>query len=490
MKNHNDEKWRQYMKKEAQRKKVHTDYKKTKDQLDDLREEHNALSRHPLVRLVINVKKAGALLKKIVRKLRTPLTGRSFNRLQNENRKLKTEAGKYRRRLRVTEDQLKESEEALEKLRTEVRLLKEETDQAGSEELLQLVKTAYEKGEIFESLDRLTNLKSRKNSSYNEAFLAAAKKAAGEIEELKLAVYEKILNGLKPDEVPEFLLRGMEDRNTASLEPLSSFRGQLTTRLRRRQLGEILPEWELDDKQAAYKFAENHGFTIPAVNETVWTAASLPKEKGTVIKPVNGAGARGVYLIVNDDHILDVKRSEVLTNVSELDENMAEDLHLNWVSSDQWKTEELFYNDQTYSEPARDLKFYCFYGKAALILEVKRFPEPAYCWWTPEGKPVRTGKYEKALMKGNGFSQADLAEVEEFSLKIPAPFCRIDFLSSDKGLVFGEITPKPGNYDHFNKQTDQLLGEYYLQAEGRLMSDLLNGKPFPEFRNNTGHDRS
>lgn len=52
------------------------------------------------------------------------------------------------------------------------------------------------------------------------------------------------------------------------------------------------------------------------------------------------------------------------------------------------------------SRLARDLKFYGFYGKVALILEIVRFPERKYCWWTAHGERVRTGKYDKKLFEG------------------------------------------------------------------------------------------
>jgi hypothetical protein len=67
------------------------------------------------------------------------------------------------------------------------------------------------------------------------------------------------------------------------------------------------------------------------------------------------------------------------------------------------------------------------------------------------------------------------------SKEIPTPFIRIDFLKTEKELVFGEFTPKPGNYDEFDQSTNQWLGDYFLEAEGRLMADLLHGKQFTHY---------
>src|SRR5699024_12457653 len=68
------------------------------------------------------------------------------------------------------------------------------------------------------------------------------------------------------------------------------------------------------------------------------------------------------------------------------------------------------------------------------------------------------------------------------SSEIPVPFLRIDFLRGEDGLIFGEFTPKPGNYDEFDERTDQLLGDYFLDAEARLVDDLLNGKQFGAYK--------
>src|SRR5699024_340527 len=132
--------------------------------------------------------------------------------------------------------------------------------------------------------------------------------------------------------------------------------------------------------------------------------------------------------------------------------------------------------------PARDIKFYCFYGKVGLILEITRFPERNHCWWTVTGERVRTGKYDEDLFKGEGVSWEEIDLARNISLKIPAPFIRIDFLRSEKGLIFGEFAPKPGNYDEFDELTDKWMGDYFLEAQGRLMNDLLKGKVFQEYK--------
>jgi len=49
-------------------------------------------------------------------------------------------------------------------------------------------------------------------------------------------------------------------------------------------------------------------------------------------------------------------------------------------------------------------------------------------------------------------------------------------------MFFGEFTPKPGKYEQFNDDIDQCLGDYFLEAEARLVEDLLDSKPFDHFK--------
>ena len=47
--------------------------------------------------------------------------------------------------------------------------------------------------------------------------------------------------------------------------------------------------------------------------------------------------------------------------------------------------------------------------------------------------------------------------------------------------MFGEFTPKPGNYDEFDKETDQWMGDFFLEAEARLTYDLINQEAFTTY---------
>ncbi|SDO06734.1 ATP-grasp fold amidoligase family protein [Alkalicoccus daliensis] len=355
-------------------------------------------------------------------------------------------------------------------------------ENANDEELQRIVREAHQEGTLFETAQTLAAKKVQHDLHYTQALLYALKAAGKHGKEVDHKMRERLLPAFYVSQLPERFARGMEEGAIPSLAPVVSFRGLITTRVRRKQLGHQLPEWKLDNKELGYRFAKKLDIPVPHQHKETYQLKELPLKPGTVIKPQHGAGGRGVYLLLEQDHYVNAKTSEKLLSKEELLASMQEDLQTGAVQEDTWMAEELYFYDKAALEPARDIKFYCFYGKAVLILEIRRYPELGYCWWTADGKQVETGKYTEHLFTGNGVSAEELEVAEKMSKEIPAPFCRIDFLLTDEGPVFGEFTPKPGNYDHFDEATDTKLGEAFLEAEENLFHDIWQGKKFEKWR--------
>ncbi|MEN2466405.1 ATP-grasp fold amidoligase family protein [Ornithinibacillus hominis] len=344
-----------------------------------------------------------------------------------------------------------------------------------------VLKEKKENGELISFLKQTIENKKQLDSNYNHMLRYIARLFMKEKEEYRDYIYQLVLDGLTMEAIPEFILReGLKD-SPIELRQVSSFRASMNMRIRKMQLTGTLPEWQLDDKRNAYNFMDKLNVPIPWVAEDTYSISTIPKREGIVIKPANGAGSRGVYLVYSTTDIFDIKRSRNVKSWEGLLESLAKDLSSGWVEEDKWIIEELILENKDDKLPSRDIKFYCFYGRVGLILEISRYPELKYCWWTENGERVKTGKYTNDLFKGKGCTQAEVQLAKEISQLIPAPFIRIDFLRSDKGLVFGEFTPKPGNYDEFDEATDKWLGDYFNEAEGRLINDLLNGKEFSYF---------
>jgi hypothetical protein len=345
------------------------------------------------------------------------------------------------------------------------------------------LKHAKEEGQFLEYLDSLMERKRIDEHKYNSALRYAARLFKNEKIDLKHLVYSRVLSALSLEETPEFLFRTGEGEHSLSFQEVASFKASLAMQARKRQLVKEIPEWVLDNKKVAYAFIDNFGIRRPWIDEKVYTCSQLPKWDGMVIKPIEGSGSRGVYLVFSSSQIQDVKRGRILNSREALTVSMINDLELGWVEKDEWMIEELIHDKlSTDKLPASDLKFYCFYGKVALILEIRRFPELKYCWWKPDGTRISTGKYEDDLFSGQGFMETEKELAAYISSEIPAPFIRIDFLKTANGMVFGEFTPKPGNYDEFNAKYDQLLGDSFLDAEARLSKDLVNKKEFEHYK--------
>src|SRR5699024_10176331 len=84
-------------------------------------------------------------------------------------------------------------------------------------------------------------------------------------------------------------------------------------------------------------------------------------------------------LINRFSDIIDVKRRKRIDSWEALKRQMIRDIKSDWVEEDQWIIEEIIFEDAEKTMPASDVKFYCFYGKVGIILEITRFPELKYC---------------------------------------------------------------------------------------------------------------
>lgn len=386
---------------------------------------------------------------------------------EQENRMLKAE-------LDEVKEELQETKEALS-------LSKLDSAAINSIRINNAVREMKNDASLVNFIDEAVRQKRQHDENYIDALTYAARLFMNDRDEYREAIYASLLPGFKIEDIPEFMMREAL-RGNMDLKQAASFRASLNMRIRQHQLTGGLPEYVLDDKQTAYEFMDKLAVRRPWTSDETYKADELPLEPQTVVKPRDGAGARGVYLIHDFNDIIDLKRARALDGKEALTASMKADIESGWVESDDWMMEELIMEDKENKIPGSDIKFYCFYGEVGLVLEIKRYPELKYCWWTAEGERVHTGKYDNNPFKGVGVSPEEIEMAQKISKEIPAPFIRIDFLRSADGLVFGEFTPKPGNYDEFDTETDQWMGDLFLEAEGRLLNDLLKQRPFNSYR--------
>lgn len=262
--------------------------------------------------------------------------------------------------------------------------------------------------------------------------------------------------------------------------PIPSFHYEVTMQSRRAYIQPDATAWILDNKLTAYQYAADLGLDIPITRLHAVSHRDLQLSPGTVVKPLDGNMSKGVYIVGKDD-IVDLPRNMTLPSRDALRQNIAHDVSSGDVAEDAWIEERLVYSDHDPSAPARDIKFYCFYGVVGLALETVRSPGVQRCWYGSDGQRTRTGKYTNRLFAGNGIPDGYMELAQRISLTVPAPFLRIDFLASPEGPVLNEFTPKPGGASQFSAGTDVRLGKLMVASSGRLHTDLVNGKKFPEF---------
>ncbi|MFD1609359.1 ATP-grasp fold amidoligase family protein [Oceanobacillus luteolus] len=452
------------------------------EESDPLLENEAVLRR--MMKVEAEIKRAEADIKASEKKIQQIKQSNTWKRT-GKARKLFSRTRPPHKELTELEKEVISLQDEIHTLSDTLESLKLQQEQFNYNRIWRMVREMKDEGDIVDSLEKMISQKQIEDANYTHVIHSAARLFMKDKEAYRKLVYPKLFEGLKIEDIPEFMVRSGFSEDQIPLEQAASFRASLTMRMREHQLRGTLPEMVLDDKQTAYQFAKNLDVRTPEISVRTYTFDEIPEQSGIAIKPVDGAGARGVYLVYENDDIIDIKQSKEIANWQVLRKDMERDLIAGRVLQDEWFTEELILEDKNTKTPARDIKFYCFYGKVGLILEIVRYPELKYCWWTASGERVATGKYGESLFKGKGVSQDELELAKAISLEIPAPFIRIDFLRSDTGLVFGEFTPKPGNYDEFDTPTDKWLGDYFLDAQGRLTADLLNGKQFLHFKNLT-----
>lgn len=360
------------------------------------------------------------------------------------------------------------------------RLLNELFD-LNPQHLSQLSKMINERGEM---LDFIKGIRLKRHKS--DMFISQLLDFCSHVyknhpdKEFVNAFYQEILNSYKPAIPPELLIRLREDRQL-TLSHQDSFSTCLINRQRKNEIKTNQIEVAIDNKLQAYEFVAKLDIQVPKVFQKNVKNTDLEFIERTVVKPVNGAGGRGVYLIYSNINIKDLKKQVNLNSILELKDSILNDLEARRVSQNQWYVEELLLGDDIYSS-ARDLKFYTFFGKVGLILEIDRNDGTSYCWWNRNLERVDTGKYSNNLFVGDGVSIDEIEQVEKLSFEIPLPFVRIDFLRSDNKLVFGEFTPKPGNFTEFNERIDRELGTLFVDAEIRLFEELFSEQSFRTFK--------
>ena len=299
-----------------------------------------------------------------------------------------------------------------------------------------------------------------------------------------------LLEEVSPDALTHHNIKKIE-RHDLKIRRALSFKWFMAQESESRRLGLTSPAWMLDQKIDAYRFIDRIGVRRPKSDLETHRLSRAPITPPTVLKPRRSTGSRGCYLITSPQSIVHVRDGASFQSLDEMKEHahtlMAPSRENARPLPDRWMVEELILEDHAAGTPARDLKFFCFYGEVVLYLEVRRHGgKSEYSFRTPDNRPVAPGNWNYEYFEGQGASTEEMDLARQISLEIPHPFCRIDMLKSEDGLVFGEFTPRPGGYNRFSPEWDRRMGEAWVRAQHRIFIDALHGKNFENFVRATG----
>jgi hypothetical protein len=235
--------------------------------------------------------------------------------------------------------------------------------------------------------------------------------------------------------------------------------------------------WLIDDKLAGLKFAEALG--IPVVPYmSCRTVAEVPAAIArtgypAVVKPLVDADANNVFLVFGPNHVVEHKPRETMDEAAAF-------ARMDRAGRSTWLVQRYIGPLSGEGPPVTEIKPYVFYGEVGFVHEVTTYPKTAICEWAPDGQEIDSGR-PIARMKGQGFSKELIADAVRMSLGLPTPFLRVDFLVWQGKHYFNEVAPQPGSVAEL-PCIDRFLGDLYLEAEARLLDDLMNGKSFAEIK--------
>lgn len=231
-----------------------------------------------------------------------------------------------------------------------------------------------------------------------------------------------------------------------------------------------------NNKMHDVEFARRLGVPAPQTLSTGRRTSELELTPGTIIKPTQGASSKGVFLVRDDLSLTSVRSQREYETLEEATGELPAP-----AKSIRWITEEAILDSSGALAP--DMKIYMFYGVPGMYVGIDRNsgPEgrPRYSVYNASRELIDLNSTNKSV-EGPGIPGDAEAVARMLSINSPTPFLRIDLLAGGEQSYLGEITPHPGSTyagDLFD-EIDKRLGEYFLEAEARLMVDLLSGKTF------------
>ena len=243
----------------------------------------------------------------------------------------------------------------------------------------------------------------------------------------------------------------------------------------RQNLAHIDPvPWELDDKDLAYAFVKDNGWSVPKVFKanTLSEAFEIAKQLGTrfVIKQPGYHSSVGIWVLeeIDQDHYMDLLNFRVLNR---------KDIKPVGSGAKYYLVEEFIRSAYGSDKVPLDYKIYAFDGHISHILQIDRNVWPfRVAMFDNSFMPLKPGVHFKTNTSRyrNGGHLIPLSAPQMLSMsqslskKVGCKFVRVDCFDSNRGALFGEFTFTPGSEDVGSiTYSDYILNALNLALEGQ-----------------------
>jgi hypothetical protein len=233
--------------------------------------------------------------------------------------------------------------------------------------------------------------------------------------------------------------------------------------------------WAYNAKDAGADLARRLGVRTPTVLEQPCRLEDLREPVGRcVVKPVQGASARGVLALVpqDDGRWLDLNDLQAGARDWEVLRGYLQQLVDAGRTSNRYLVEELVDGPTEHALPL-DWKFVCIGGEVVFswardrrnsrTLAASRYRHFSRQW--EDLGPLRYPDQHDPTIPGPNHPDELVAVAETIAQALPTIFVRVDLYDPPSGVVFGEITPQSGSPLWVGQELDREYGERWDRAE-------------------------
>ncbi|MGB1504119.1 MAG: ATP-grasp fold amidoligase family protein [Acidimicrobiales bacterium] len=241
--------------------------------------------------------------------------------------------------------------------------------------------------------------------------------------------------------------------------------------------------WAFNDKLAGLQLATDLGVATPTAIADVSVVDDLDWDKlpeRFVLKPFQGAASRATFLLCRTGagfrDLMDggFKSQDDIVGA-------ARDLVDRGLVSARFCVEELL-SPRTelldrIAQPD-DFKVFCFWDRPIVVMQRRLGGRPdqsawRFKFWNSAWEDLGPVKYPDRCdptLEAPAGGEEIVEAAARIGRQLAIPFVRLDFYDTDRGAVFGEVTPHPGPPERWDPKVDEILGRQWEHAEVRLLA--------------------